>query len=447
LEIHKKINNTNRKQLETGEIIMRKGIKVLTMAVLITILTTAVSCKENDNISKNTDDLQGKITILTDKKHEQSLNIAAENFKKLHEKVSVSLKVEDNSYGKFEENVKNKDNTIDVITMDDSYVQYYLNKLPKAFLDVSDDMGSYNGKVSKNKIDNLTEKNKVYGFPWSTSPKVILYRKDIFLSEGINVDDIKTWSDYIDVGKKVSKDTGKKILANVEDENNDIYLLLGNQLGISYFNKDNKPNFNDKEWIKVVDTVKNLYSQGTIYDYNSREDIINAAEKEEIVSFIADPYSISYFAKNIPNQKGKWGAIKLPAFESGGNGDVSLGGCNLMINSMSNNAKLSKEFIKFTINSESVSLESMRKCGNFPVINDIYNLVEFNRIEDYFNLRVWDLLGNSEKGSYPIKYTPYFFTTREAVKDALAQSNLANKDTKTILDSLQNDAEKKTNVK
>ncbi len=426
---------------------MKKGIKVLTMAVLITILTTAVSCKKNDNTSKDTDDLQGKITIITDKKHEQSLNIAVENFEKLHKKVNVSLKVEDNLYGKFEESVKSKDKTIDLITMDDAYVQYYLSKWPKAFLDVSDDMGNYSGKVPKDKIDNLTEKNKVYGFPWSVSPKVILYRKDILLSEGINVDDIKTWNDYIDMGKKVSKDTGKKVLANVEDENNDIYLLLANQLGISYFNKDNKLNFNDKEWIKVVDTAKNLYSQGTICDYNSREDIINAAQQEEIVSFIADPYSISYFAKNVPNQKGKWGAIKLPAFEAGGNRDISLGGCNLMINSMSSNTKLSKEFVKFTINSENVAVESMKKCGDFSAINSIYNLVEFNVNEDYFNLRVWDLFGNVEKGSYPIIYTPYFFTTRETAKDTLSQSNLGSKDTKTVLDSLQSDVEKKINVK
>ncbi|AKN33265.1 hypothetical protein Ccar_21510 [Clostridium carboxidivorans P7] len=422
---------------------MKKNIKVLAMIILIVIGATTVSCKKNNSVSNNSDDLQGKITVLTDKKHEQPLRAAIEDFQKVHKKVSVNLKVDNNSYGKFSESVKNKDKSIDIVTIDDCYAQYYLDKLPGGFLNVSEDIDSYKNKLPKSKMDNLTKENKVYGFPWSTSPKIILYRKDIVSSEGINIDDIKTWSDYIEMGKKVAKDKGKKVLGNVENENSDIYLLLANQLGISYFNKDNKVNFSDKEWIRVVDAVKNLYSQGIICDYNSKEELINSAKNEEVMSFVADPSYVSYFIQNIPNEKGKWGAIQLPSFESGGNRDVSLGGCNLMINSLSSNAKLSKEFIKFIISDDKLDLESMMKYGVLPVFSDIYNLEKFNKFEDYFNSRVWELLGNTEKGCYQINYTPYFFNIRDDVKNSLAQSNLVNKDTKIVLDSLQKYLEKK----
>ncbi|WPC42047.1 ABC transporter substrate-binding protein [Clostridium sp. JS66] len=422
---------------------MKKNMKVLAMIILIVIGATTVSCKKNNSVSNNSDDLQGKITVLTDKKHEQPLRAAIEDFQKVHKKVSVNLKVDNNSYGKFSESVKNKDKSIDIVTIDDSYVQYYLDKLPGGFLNVSEDINSYKNKLPKSKMDNLTKQNKVYGFPWSTSPKIILYRKDIVSSEGINIDDIKTWSDYIEMGKKIAKDKGKKVLGNVENENSDIYLLLANQLGISYFNKDNKVNFSDKEWIRVVDTVKNLYSQGIICDYNSKEELINSAKNEEVMSFVADPSYVSYFIQNLPNEKGKWGAIQLPAFESGGNRDVSLGGCNLMINSLSSNTKLSKEFIKFIISNDKFDLESMMKYGVLPVFSDIYNLEKFNKVEDYFNSRVWELLGSTEKGCYQINYTPYFFNIRDDVKNSLAQSNLVNKDTKVVLDSLQKYLEKK----
>lgn len=422
---------------------MKKNMKVLAMIILIVIGATTVSCKKNNSVSNNSDDLQGKITVLTDKRHEQPLRAAIEDFQKVHKKVSVNLEVDNNSYGKFSESVKNKDKSIDIVTIDDAYVQYYLDKLPGGFLNVSEDIDSYKNKLPKSKMDNLTKENKVYGFPWSTSPKIILYRKDIVSSEGINIDDIKTWSDYIEMGKKIAKDKGKKVLGNVENENSDIYLLLANQLGISYFNKDNKVNFSDKEWIRVVDTVKNLYSQGIICDYNSKEELINSAKNEEIMSLVADPSYVSYFIQNLPNEKGKWGAIQLPAFESGGNRDVSLGGCNLMINSLSSNAKLSKEFIKFVISNDKFDLESMMKYGVLPVFSNIYNLEKFNKFEDYFNCTVWELLGNAEKGCYQINYTPYFFNIRDDVKNSLAQSNLVNKDTKVVLDSLQKYLEKK----
>lgn len=426
---------------------MKKSTKVLIICVLVTIVISAVSCRKSDNKSKSTDDMQGKITVLTDKKHEKSLRKYAENFKKLHEKADINLKIEDNPYAVFEESVKKNDSTIDVTTIDDAYVQYYINKLPNAFLDVSGDIDNYKDKLSSGKVDNLTSKSKVYGFPWTTAPKLILYRSDILSSEGINANDIKTWNDYMEMSKKVSKDTGKKILANVDDDNNDMQLLLANELGISYFNKNNKLNFNDKAWTKVLETLKNLYSQNIIYDASSKEEVIDKAEKEEIVSFVADPYYISYFMNKITNQKGKWGVMKLPAFEPGGNRDVSLGGSNLMINNISKNKKLSKDFIKFVITDNSTSIENMKDEGIFSCNKDIYNLIAFNKSEEYFNSKIWGLLGNIEKGAYSVTYTPYFFNVRDDAKNILSGYNLQSKDTKTILESFQKDLERKINIK
>ncbi len=425
---------------------MKKSIKILTISLLVIMLSTVVSCRKNNSNSTKNDDLQGQIKVLTDRKHEQSLKIAIDNFKKIHKKVDIKLMVEDKSYEKFEQSVAQKDGAIDVITIEDPYVQYYINKLPNAFLDVAQDIDEYKDKIPKGKIDNLSVKNKIYGFPWSTSPKVILYRSDIFTSKGIDANDIKTWNDYIEIGKKLSKDTGKKVIANVENENNDIYLLLANELRSSYFNKDNKDNkinFDSKEWGKVTETVKRLYDENIIYDLACKEAIIDTVQKDKIISFIADPYYVSYLMKKVPNQKGKWSAMKLPAFEPGGNRDVSLGGCNLMINKTSKNEELSKEFIKFAVANEKTSVEIMKNQGEFPIVTNMYNLVDFNSYEDYFNSRVWNLFGTIEKGASEVNYTQYFFIIREDVKNALAQANLKMKDIKLILDSLQKDLDKK----
>lgn len=423
---------------------MKKNTKILVLIFTMVMSIIFVSCNKKQTNVKKADNIKGKITVLTDKKNEQQLKLAADNFKKIHENAEIELKVEDNIYPKIEEKLKLNENPVDLVTLDDPYVQYYVNKLSNDFLDVTGDIGSYKDKILKSKIDNVTINNKIYGVPLSTQPKVILYRKDIFTSEGVNPDDIKTWNDYIEVGKKISKDTNKKFMANASSEvNNNIYLLLANQLGTSYFNKEDKVNFNSKEWVRILQVVKSFYSEGIIYELGSKYEVIDAAQKDKIVTLIADPSYASALMQNSPDYKGKWAVMKIPAFESGGNRDVSLGGSNLLINKACPNTVLAKEFVKFAVTDEHTCMDNLNKYGAFPVNNDIYNLVEFNKSLDYLNGRVWTVFSNAERGAQYINYTPYFPVIREVVENNLSQSNLGSKEIPVLLDLIQKESEGK----
>lgn len=419
---------------------MRKNVRILSLFICIAILVSVVACNSEKKV-ENKDNLKGKIVVLTDKKHEGQLKLAADNFKKLHPKSEIDLRVENILYDKLKDDLNAKENSIDVINCDNEHIQYLINKLPNSFLDVTEDVGAYKDKLAKSKIDNLTFNSKTYGFPWNTSPKVILYRSDIFLKEGINPDDIKTWSDYIYVGKKVSNDTGKRFMANSNDINSNIYLLLANELGTSYLNKDGKLNFNSKEWNLTLQVAKSLYTEGILYELSSKEAVIEAAKRDEIVSFVADPSYASSLMESSPEYKGKWAVMKLPAFESGGNRDISLGGSSLMINKASENTNLAKEFIKFSITDDKTQMGNMNKYGLFPVNIDQYNLVEFNKSIDYFNSRIWYLFGDIEKGAPIVNYTLDFSTIGEVVENNLSKDNLASKEIPVLLELLQKESE------
>ena len=84
--------------------------------------------------------------------------------------------------------------------------------------------------------------------------------------------------------------------------------------------------------------------------------------------------------QNSVDDKGKWRVMKFPAFEPGGNRDISFGGSSLMINRLSTNTGLAKEFIKFAITDEQTQIDTMNKYGKFPVITDIYNLASLTKM-------------------------------------------------------------------
>lgn len=423
---------------------MSKNINRVLAPILVSLLMLTVSCGKNNNEVKEEDALKGDLKIVTEEKYEPELRFAADSFKKAHTKVNIDIKVDNNIKDKVIDKSNSKENIVDIINMEEQNTQYFMNKTPEFALDVTDQYSSYKDKVLKTKLNNLTIKNKIYGFSWSTCPKLILYRSDVFKKEGINVEDIKTWNDYMEIGKKIKKENGEKFLINVQNENNNLNVVLANQLGTSYFNKDGKLDFNSKEWIKIIETSKLLYSQSLLYDVSSKGDFINLAKQNLAISTIADPSYVIDLMNNVQDDKGKWSIMKLPAFEAGGNRDASIGGANLIINKDSNNTSIAKGFVEFLVNDERMQVDAVNKYGSFPTNTDIYNLMEFNNKIEYLDAKVWYLFVNSEKKSTEINYTRYFPIVKNNAQSALSQANIKDKDTKLILDSLQKDCENAT---
>ncbi len=49
--------------------------------------------------------------------------------------------------------------------------------------------------------------NKIYGYPWIAQPVIMYYNKDIFDKEGAAYPEDITWNEFIELGKKLTKDT------------------------------------------------------------------------------------------------------------------------------------------------------------------------------------------------------------------------------------------------
>lgn len=424
---------------------MRKFIRSFTILLLISTIIITSACRSSKTDSKKEDVLKGKIVILTEKRYEGQLKIAAENFKKLHQDVTIDIDIQDKLVSNIsKEYINDKEKTVDIINLEDKYIQNVLHRLPDTFLDITNEVSYLKEKVPKIKLENLNLKGKTYGIPWSSSPKLIIYRSDILEGLGINVEDIKTWKNYIDLGKKIEETTGKNLITDIKSEDGSLHLILANQLNTSYFDNNGRLNLNSNEWIKALEMFKLLYSEGTVYDLSYRDSFIDFAKRDKIVSFIADPYQAADLIKYLPEQKGKWKAMKLPAFEEGGNRDVSIGGANLMINKASKNLEAAKEFIKFVATDGYTQIEMMNEYGTFPVYKSTYELVDFNENVDYYDSKTWFLFSSVEKGSQGMKYTSNFPILDEEIKRALSIDALKDKDIKVTIDILQKELENKS---
>ncbi|AZV55272.1 ABC transporter substrate-binding protein [Clostridium sp. AWRP] len=417
---------------------MKRYIRqTLLLIMLVTLCLMVVSCNKKQDSENNERVLKGNIKIVTDVEHGPQFELAAEAFEKLHKKVNINVITVKDTDNNVEAIFNGLQYQADITTIDDSSIKHIIIRNPEKFLNMTDSVKGYKDKLLTNKIYNDTIKGKIYALPWDTYPKALLYRKDIFDKEGIDVNRIKSWSDYIEVGRKISKDTAKIFIANSSEDNNDIYLLLSNQLGTSYFNQSGKLDFKSQKWARVVEISKILYGEGLIQEIPSKDEVINKAQLNKIVSFIADPTYVVTLMNKFPQSKGKWGVMKLPAFEDGGNRDVSLGGVNLVINKNTSESNLSEEFVKFALTDGKLQMDLLNKYGRFPVNTDAYNFVDLNKNITYFDSTIWNLFESVEQGSFSINYTKNFPDIREKIKGVLNQTNIKGENYKSIIEGME----------
>ncbi|WP_446898268.1 ABC transporter substrate-binding protein [Clostridium sp. LBM24168] len=402
---------------------MKRYMKLSLVFILIVNLIMTVSCQKKDSYSS--DELyRGNITIATDSIHKSQIQFAAKEFEKNQKYVSINIRVDDN--------LKNIKNQYDIMSIDDEDIKYIIDKDKNNILDLTNLISSYRNNIIYNKLHNDIYKDKVYAVPWESIPRLVIYRRDIFKNKGINVMDIKTWQDYIDIGKKLNRETGKYFMGN-DLSTNDLNLILANQLGSSYFNNNEKLDFESEKWSRIFELEKQMYSQNTIINFDSEKEVIDAASRGSILAFIATSYSAHNLMNAMPESKKMWGVMNLPAFEQGGNTSASLGGINLIVNKNSKNIKLANAFIKFAITDDKLQIELLDKYGRIPVYKDSYSFKDINKSIEYFDDSIWKLFIISQQGASNIEYTKYFPEVKNKLNSILRPNNIKQKDTKTII--------------
>ncbi len=374
--------------------------------------TGRVTLKDNE---KN--ELQGSITVWSSKENLDLLKLSANNYNKQHGKVSINIvEVGSNELvDKLKLAAISKENLPDILCVEDEYVQDILKQQAVIFEDTGDDLKKDN--YLKYKIDNLTFEGKVYGFPLSSIPAVMVFRSDVIEKNSVNLEYIKTWEDYIALNSKSALPFGEEKL----------FRAFLNQLGGSYFDKEKNIAISSEKEIKSAELLKKLYSSGAVRNIKSFEEIKGLLEKGEIDSALISTEMLSKIYKEAPELKAKLLMIKPPAFEEGGNQAINLGGGNLILINSSKNKDIALDFCRFSSENRDNLKAAISTLGEIPAYSYYYDE------KDFADKRMLELV----KDTYAINYTENFSKVKENINLAITNIILKGQDVKNILDELQ----------
>lgn len=389
-----------------------KKRKAIALFIICIYVFTLVGCKGEKDLSEGIDrKLKGKIIINVGKQRINYIQTYVDEFNKIYPNVKIDVK-EDNDIYKSPENIHKE--FADMIVLKNEYTQYFLSKATENFLDISDNISSYKDKFSKGELNSVSFNNKIYGIPLDRSPYVMIYRKDVFDKCKLNIEDIRTWKDYINSCSEINKKLkGDYKFLWVEDRSY-IYKILLGQLGETYTAKTGNWRLNSPNSIKASDMMKKFDSSKIVLEDNSN--MIEQIKKGKLLATICSINDINLIMTKLPEMKNKLSIGKIPAFEIGGNRDVSMNGYNMLVLNNGKNKDVVSTFLEFMLRNEKLQLQMLRSEGIFPANMDIYKSEEFNKKIEYFNDKVWLIGSNIQKQAPDIIYPANFIQIEELIK-------------------------------
>lgn len=278
--------------------------------------------------------VKGSIVLLVNENSYDYLVECANNFMKLNDKITISIKkLEDYSQitDKGQENTKVKEPNIAQI---DRFNFEKLNLDKYEYYNKDDKLlNNYAKNFSKYRVAQVKYDDNSIGIPLTSRPLAFYVREDMLKEYGHERDSMNTWDDVIRIGKDIyTKSSGKVSIINATGQDYEDLLDL-----LTMQNLSNDKSINDIK-LEVEAMVKKLKDNN----------VLNLQDGGE---FLARISSFNAMREILALEKEcQWSAGNVPSIKPGANKFFASEGDNLLVlNQTSDNEKLIEKFITYVI--------------------------------------------------------------------------------------------------
>lgn len=393
---------------------MKLYLKLLSI-ILSSILI--LSCGDNtakqtfDDLPKIDENTETEITVWAWNVAAKALVETAKSFNEKYPKIKVNVQeygLAQNVYERYSVILSSGVGVPDVIQIESDYIQTYAETYPQYFFDMRGYI-DIEGKVDPSKIStSYDSEGKLVSIPWDSGPVVMFYREDLFNQAKIDINSIITFEDYIAAGKKLNETFPNITMTGLpftQDENLFRCLLVANKS--YYLNSKGEITVASSKAIETLEMIKRLIDEGIAKNTVNWDGGIIANKNSEIASWIIGGWWGGTIKDQMPEMKGKWRAMRMPAFTKDGVRASSHGGSTLAITA-SDPVKqaASWAFIEHSLLTVDSQLLMYDKFGLFPSYLPAYEDERFKQPDPYFgNQNYNQLLGDITKDIPPAIFT------------------------------------------
>ena len=260
----------------------------------------------------------------------------------------------------------------DVTALEIGYISQFAAK--GGLVDIG--QSPYNAKMYENLFvpyawfQSNTADGRLIALPSDIAPATMFWRRDVFADRGVSIDNIKTWDDYIEAGKKFTYDAdgdGKVdhwLLANVADL---AMILWGGHT--YFFDEQGNCVVDNERFVKAFTIAKKIRDAGMDAQIGAwTNEWYEAFKQGTVATEINGVWMLGHFKNWIaPDTTGKWGAAQLPEGIF-----THRGGTWYAIPQASEHKEEAWKLIKFLTTNYATQLRAFEVTGAFPAVKDVW---------------------------------------------------------------------------
>lgn len=375
----------------------------------------------------------------------KQLQASAEKFKETHPDVEFQFEEmgTEQIYTKLATTLNTGKGLADVILLEGEQVSGYASKYPDGFADLSDIVNK--DDYLPVKMGEVTVNDKIVGFPWDAGPVALFYRTDYFEQAGVNPEDIKTWDDFIEAGKKVTATcktpSGEPVkMLPIAPNGSNFWKLLLTEKGAGYFDAEGNTAVSSPEALECMEMAKKIYDADIALNYTDWAEYEGVVVNQSVATIPEAVWMIGTIKDKGPDQSGKWGVMSLPVFPGDEPSGSTNGGSDIVIPAASANVDIAKEFVQFAMTDVDLQADGFVNYGLFPSYIPAYDAEVFTEPDEFFGgQKIYETFIELGKKVPAVNYTENYNEAMKAAGSACAKVYLEGQDPKTVLEDLEKD--------
>jgi len=288
-------------------------------------------------------------------------------------------------------------------------------------LDITEKVQPYIESVNAYKWNECVKDGRYYAVPQDSGPVAMYYRRDVFEKAGLasdpeSVDElVSTWDKYYEVAKTIKEKTGLYMHANNKANNyGRLFEMLLWQRGLGYIDNEGKVTINSPEAVEVLEFLGKMTFEGLFSDELEWTEgwYAELASLDEPVASIIEASWMDVFLKGwiAPGTSGKWGVVRMPAWEEGGVRASNDGGSSLVITEQSQNPDAAWALVEYTLLRDESQVNMFIASGFTPSLETCYDSDVFRMKDPFYGGQVVGTLFNEIVKEVPAAniYTPEY---------------------------------------
>jgi arabinosaccharide transport system substrate-binding protein len=294
------------------------------------------------------------------------------------------------------------------------------------FLDLTDRIhkGGLYDKLVHARLAPYTKKGHIFGLPHDVHPVMLVYNREAFEQEHIDVNKIETWDDFIREGRRVTRTTGPNPQYMIEllDNNTQSFEPLMFQRGGGYFDPQGNCIFDNEAAVQTMIWYTPLVA-GPKPIGNSLSSGLNialAVKGRYFLTIISPDWRTKTFEKDIAHMSGKMALMPLPAATKGGPRTSTWGGTMMGIAKKCPNPDLAWELAQHLYLNKADLARRFEASNILPATSAAWSDPSFDTPRPYWSGQPLGRLYANLAPQVPFQYSsPFIQVAKDKVGEAV----------------------------